>query len=110
MAFTNPPPIQAGQLWTDVEFQLYVLDNLQALFDLVGPNANTYSLNEIILGDTAGLKGITLTNGGLLVGSAGEPSVLAAGPNLRILQSDAGVLSWIAPAFTVDEVDVRLFS
>ena len=98
--FTNIPTPVAGDEWNRSEFILYVVNNLNALKDLITGNVpgTTFAENDVVIGADAGaLAGVDLSNGALLVGGATTPVALAIGTPGQRLRAVNGVVTWVTP-------------
>ena len=98
MPYKKPPTPVAGTVWTLQEVIDYLVDNPNELYKLLtGQGTSTFSANEVIVGHAtdAGLDGVELDDGELLVGaSTGPPTALAPGTTGQILVSTGGTVAW----------------
>ena len=80
--WTEPDLLNAGHIVTVAEFNAQVLENLRALARAVGiNNANMleYQNGDVLVSRAEGLRGITLAEGDLIIGSTAGARVLKVG-------------------------------
>lgn len=104
--FHNPPTVSAGVRWDSDEFQRYVLDNLQAIHDiLTSPLSSSFAINEVLIGLAGGLiGGLALSNGGLLTEDATGLVDFPIGNNGQFLQAHNGFPRYHTITITVDRI------
>lgn len=101
MAWTVPPVLTAGTEWDYADFQTYVLDNLQAIYDQVTSEGFGLSgdANDVFVGSSDNTAvALELGDGDLLIGGSSGVEVLdAAGRGVFVLQCNGGTVSWVEP-------------
>ena len=98
--YTNIPDPIAGDEWDLADFQLWIVDNIGALYALYtnATPGSTFSQFDVVVGGAGGaLAGVALADGSLLVGGSGAPVAVAIGATGQRLRAVNGAVDWVTP-------------